>query len=323
MLAHPAYVYEISALADSVSQRGLLVQLRPQLIEIRHGEFSAQLYFTLIRPHLTQYDFEQCAFARAIRAQEANLVAALNTAGKITDDIAPTKAFTDVAEFSHQFAGAVPAFDIHLNLANAFPPCGAFPPQLFQPAHPALIAHSARLDALAYPHLLLRQHLVEFRVKHRLILQHGFLGTQISAKIAGETGQLAAVQFDDAGRHIVQEASVMGDKQHTAAEIAEQAFQPFDRRKIQVVGRLVQNQHIGLGHQRLRQRHALAHAAGQIADAAVRIQLQTLNRRLYTRLHGPAILRLQPCLQGLHVLQQAVVIGVRLGQLVRYMMIVV
>jgi hypothetical protein len=61
-----------------------------------------------------------------------------------------------------------------------------------------------------------------------------------------------------------------------AFEVHQQAFQPFDRVQIQVVGGLVQQQHIGLGHQRLRQCHALLGAARQGADHGVGVQVQAV-----------------------------------------------
>ena len=143
----------------------------------------------------------------------------------------------------------------------------------------------------------------------------------IRGEVAGEAGQLAAIQFDDAGSDVVEEAPVVGDEQHAAAKTVEQPFQPFDGGEIQMVGRLVEDQHFRLGHQRLRQRHALAHAAGKRTDQRFRVKLQPLDRGLDARLHRPAVLRFQFGLQRLHRFQQLVVIGIRLGQLVRQMMV--
>ena len=48
----------------------------------------------------------------------------------------------------------------------------------------------------------------------------------------------------------------------------QQLLQPLDRVEVEVVGRLVEQQHIGCGHQRLRQRDALLGAARELIDAA-------------------------------------------------------
>ena len=66
----------------------------------------------------------------------------------------------------------------------------------------------------------------------------------------------------------VEEGAVVGDQHHAALEAAQQLLEPGDRVEVEVVGGLVEQQHVGHGHQRLRQRDALLHAAGQAADVA-------------------------------------------------------
>ena len=53
----------------------------------------------------------------------------------------------------------------------------------------------------------------------------------------------------------------MGDRDNAAGEIQKKIFQPFDRVQVQMVGRLVQQQHVRACHQRLRQCHALLRAS--------------------------------------------------------------
>ncbi len=194
---------------------------------------------------------------------------------------------------------------------------------MLQTQHASLVAGTARLDALAYPHFFLRQHLVELGIHHRLVAQHAFLDRLIRGEISRETRQLAAIQFDDAGGDVVQKTPVVGDEQHAADKIVEQAFQPFDGGEVQMVGRLVEDQHIRLGHQGLRQGHALALPPGQVADALVRLQIQLGDGGLDARLHRPAVLRFELRLQVLHLFQQLVEIRVRLGKLMRHTMIIV
>jgi len=59
------------------------------------------------------------------------------------------------------------------------------------------------------------------------------------------------VDGDDPGHDFIQERPVMGYHQRTAFKIAQPAFEPFQRRNIQVIRRLVQNQQLGIvGEQR-------------------------------------------------------------------------
>ena len=99
----------------------------------------------------------------------------------------------------------------------------------------------------------------------------------------------------------------MGDQHHAAAELAQQAFEPLDGVEVEVVGGLVEQQHVGPAHQRLRQRHALAHAARQRADARLGIEVQAVQRLVDALLPVPAVVRLDAALQRVEV---AVAVGV-------------
>jgi hypothetical protein len=80
---------------------------------------------------------------------------------------------------------------------------------------------------------------------------------------------VAAVEFEDPLGGVVEEVAVVGDGDHGAGEAQQELFQPFDRFGVEVVGRLVQQQHVGLGQQQLAQRDAALLAAGELADLGV------------------------------------------------------
>ena len=61
----------------------------------------------------------------------------------------------------------------------------------------------------------------------------------------------------------------MGDAHHGAGEAVQELLQPLDRLGVQVVGRLVEQQHVGFGQQQLAQRDATLLAARQRADLGV------------------------------------------------------
>ena len=73
-----------------------------------------------------------------------------------------------------------------------------------------------------------------------------------------------------------------------------------------MVGGLVEQQHVGLGDQGLRQRHALAGAAGERADPGVGLQLQPLQRFGDALLPRPAVHRLDARLDGVEVVVRIV-----------------
>ena len=60
---------------------------------------------------------------------------------------------------------------------------------------------------------------------------------------------MAAVELEDPLGGVVEEVTVVGDGDDGAGEAHEKLFQPFDRFGVEVVGRLVEQQHVGSGEQ--------------------------------------------------------------------------
>ena len=80
---------------------------------------------------------------------------------------------------------------------------------------------------------------------------------------------MAAVEFQNPFGSVVEEVAVVRYRDHRAGEAHEELLQPFDRFRIQVVGRLVQQQHVGLAQQEFAQSDAPFFTAGQIADFGI------------------------------------------------------
>jgi hypothetical protein len=60
---------------------------------------------------------------------------------------------------------------------------------------------------------------------------------------------MATVEFEDPLGGIVEEIAVVGHRHHGAGEAQQVLLQPFDGFGIEVVGRLVEQQHVGLREQ--------------------------------------------------------------------------
>ena len=126
---------------------------------------------------------------------------------------------------------------------------------------PTRSRRAARLDAFADPDFFLRQHLVELALVHGLDGEcFGLLGL-IVAEVARVAGELAAIELDDAQRDAIEEAPVVRDEKHAARKREQHFLQPFDRRDIEMIGRFVEKEQVGLEHQRPRQRDALLQAS--------------------------------------------------------------
>ena len=72
---------------------------------------------------------------------------------------------------------------------------------------------------------------------------------------AGVGGDLAVVEISHVRAHAVQKMAVMRNDDHGAVARVECIFQPADGVDIEVIGRLVQQQNVGIGKQRLRQQY--------------------------------------------------------------------
>ena len=87
--------------------------------------------------------------------------------------------------------------------------------------------------------------------------------------VARVDAQLAVIQIRHVGADGVQEVTVVRDDDHGAFTIVEHLLQPADGVDVQVVGRFVQQQDVGVGEQRLCQQHPQFPARGHFAHGAV------------------------------------------------------
>ena len=113
----------------------------------------------------------------------------------------------------------------------------------------------------------------------------------------------------------------MGDGHDGAGELGEMALQPGHRFGVEMVGRLVEQQHVGLAEQQPAERDAAALAARQLLDVGI-------GRRAAQRVHGDLDLALQvPAVAGVDLLlqlallgDQLVHVGVGVGEGVRHLL---
>ena len=175
---------------------------------------------------------------------------------------------------------------------------------LEQPLHAPLVARAPRLDAAAQPRFFCRQRLVELVVGQRLVLEPLLFLAHEGGVVAWPGGQPAAIQLHDPGRQPLQERAVVGDQQHRAGVVGQESLHPFDRVDVQVVGRLVEEQHLGRCDQRARQQHPAAPAARQAVHGSIGRQLQPRQHHLDPLFQPPAVALFQLVLQPSHLVQR-------------------
>ena len=141
-----------------------------------------------------------------------------------------------------------------------------------------------------------------------------FLVFQPLAVIALKRNALAAVQFQNPAGHVVQEVAVVGDGNHCAGVVVQEAFQPGYRFGIQMVGGLVQQQHVRAGQQQTAQRHAAALTAGEVFHHGVPgRQAKGIGSHFHLALNIVAVGSLYKGFQFALFLGEGIKVGIRLG----------
>ena len=103
---------------------------------------------------------------------------------------------------------------------------------------------------------------------------------------------LLGLEMQDRPDRAVQKPPVVADDQHRVRILGKVAFKPKSPFEVQIVGRLVQKQQIGLGKKHGRQRHAHPPAAGKIRTGPGMVGIiepQTLQDRGRAPLGAPGV----------------------------------
>ena len=139
---------------------------------------------------------------------------------------------------------------------------------LLVPLQPGPALRLARPRARPDPLELVLEPLAPLDVLLALDLEPGRLGLQVGRVVALVGVGVAAVELEDPLRHVVQEVPVVGDRHHGARVLLQVLLQPLHALRVQVVGRLVEQQQVRLGQQQRAQRDPAPLAAGQHADTS-------------------------------------------------------
>ena len=322
MLLHAGHFHIIGARRDDVDQRRLRIELAAELVEVGDFDLGALTDLARVGLQFAEDQAQQRRLAGAVGTDQANLVAAHQAGREIAHHGLFAKALGHVRQLGHQLAALFTGIQCQLDLSLAITPRRTVTPQLLEAQDAAFVARTPGFHALPDPHLFLCQELVEPGVGNFLVVQHLRLALLILGEAAGAAHQLAAVEFDDACRQTIEEAPVVGDEEQRHVRFDQQGFQPLDGSDVEMVGRLVQEQHIGRHRQRLRQRQALLLATGKAADFRVRIEREAGDDALGLRLELPGAKRFELSLQHMQAGQQRLVIGIALGQLMRDFVII-
>ena len=93
----------------------------------------------------------------------------------------------------------------------------------------------------------------------------GEIGGVVAVVAAGQ----APIHLHDPAGDPIEHVAVVGHQHQGTGEAPEVALQPLHPVGVQVVGGLIEKQHVGFGHQGRCQGHPLAVAAGEVAHLAL------------------------------------------------------
>ena len=185
--------------------------------------------------------------------------------------------------------------------------------ELLVAGEPGLALGLARLGVGADPLQLALQDLGPLGVLAALDLEAGLLGVEVGRVVALVRVGPAAVELEDPLGDVVEEVPIVGDGQHGTGIGLEVTLQPVHRLGVEVVGRLVEQQQVGLLQQQLAERHPAALAAGEDVDRRVRRRAaQGIHRLLELGVDVPRVAVVELGLHLAHLGHQRVEVGVRL-----------
>ena len=239
---------------------------------------------------LAEQQAEQRRLARAVRADQADAVAAHDRRAEVVTigAIAAREAHVRASTTSRPERSASCAWSLHA--AGALASRAALDAQRLERAHASFVPRAARLDPRADPHLLLRQLLVELRPLARLGGERGLLPLEVACRSrapqstrrprSSSTMRVATRRRN--ARSCVTNSSVV-------PRSIEELLHPLDRVDVEMVGRLVEQEHVGLAHERAgEQRLALA-SARRVGERRVGVEPEVLEHRVDARLQLPRV----------------------------------
>jgi hypothetical protein len=162
-----------------------------------------------------------------------------------------------------------------------------------QAAYTAFVARAPRLHPLTHPSFFLGKTLIE-------LLSLGFLHCQqllflgaIGSPVAGKAPELATVQFYNTRGQAIQEHAIVRHKHERPWETPQVLLQPINGHQVQVIGGFIEQEHLRIAHQGLRQGHASLPATGELAEPRLRGELQAGQHHLDLCLQAPTVAVLQ------------------------------
>ena len=263
-----------AAARQRVLQGHVILERDALLVEARQFEIGAKAHEARVGFERAGQEVDERRLARAIAPDDAKPVAAQNANREIIDDDALAIGLRDVIRLDHELAGDLSLGDGNLDVAGDATRLAEFLAQAAQPLHASDISLAPPTDAVTHPMLLVGDAPFELVMVALLLLKHLVAPGLEFAEAFFEPAGATTIKPDRGAREILQKASIMADENDGRAHAGDLAFEPFDGGQIEMVGRLVEQQNIGLRRQRARERGAARLAARQMGGVFLAGQTQ-------------------------------------------------
>ena len=259
---------------------------------------------------------EQRRLAGAVGADDPDDARPRQRERQVLDEQPVAVALAQALDLDDRVAEARPGRDRDLELACAALLVVRLGEQLLVGGQAGLALGLAGLGRHAHPLELAGERALA-GVGRLLLARHALeLLLEPAGVVAGERDAAAAVQLQDPLRDVVEEVAVVGDGDDGARVLLEEPLQPLDRLGVEVVGRLVEQQQVGVLEQQPAERDAALLAAGQRGDVGVVGRAaQRVHRDVDVALEVPGVGRVDPVLERGLLGADGLVVGVRIGPL--------
>ena len=212
--------------------------------------------------------------AAAVRADQTKLHAVDDAEAHIRNNRAATKSKLDLVELDQPLGLAVGRVELDARAedARARVHLGELADQAVRIVDAGLGLRCSGLRSAPQP-LDLGLHAVAQTLLHLALGLHVELAAfeKLAVAAAHAEGALGidAAQLDDLAGHVLQEVAVVRDHDAREARGAQHGLQPLDALEVEMVRRLVEQQHVRLHHHRLGDREPLAPASAQTGGFCV------------------------------------------------------
>jgi hypothetical protein len=222
-----------------------------------------------IRSKLTGQEVEQRRLARAVRPDDADAVAAQDLGREVAHHDTLAEALFDRLGDDDLPAGQLCLGSRELDAAGGTAQRAVPLAQRVQIAQSLDVALASRGHAVAQPVLLHHELAAQLVLIARFLFQHLVAPRLELGEIAVEAAGGATIDPGDRARQALEQAPVVADDDECRPQRGEFALQPGDRRQIEVVGRLVEQQDVWRRSQRARECGTTRLAAGETGGLLV------------------------------------------------------